>query len=50
MTSIFLGGAIGTALARPLCEAAGWPAIILVGGVLPVIALVAFVCREPERV
>ncbi|SFL54897.1 Predicted arabinose efflux permease, MFS family [Azotobacter beijerinckii] len=46
MTSIFIGGAIGSALASPLYEAAGWSAIILVGGALPVIALFSFVCRE----
>lgn len=32
MISIFIGGAIGSALAGPLYEAAGWPAVMLVGG------------------
>ena len=31
MISIFIGGAIGSALAGPLYEAAGWPAVMLVG-------------------
>lgn len=35
MTSIFVGGAIGSALASSLYEAAGWSAIVLAGAVLP---------------
>jgi predicted MFS family arabinose efflux permease len=49
MTSIFVGGAIGSALASPLYELAGWPAIALAGGLLPLIALIGFVYAEPAR-
>ncbi|MDH1263238.1 MFS transporter [Pseudomonas sp. GD03944] len=41
MTSIFIGGAIGSALGSPLYEALGWPAIVMAGAALPAIALVA---------
>ncbi|SNS95321.1 MFS transporter [Pseudomonas segetis] len=49
MTSIFIGGAIGSALASPLYEMAGWPAISLAGGLLPLIALAFFAYAEPKR-
>ena len=42
MTSIFLGGAIGSALASSLYEQQGWHGVALVGAGLPLIALVVF--------
>lgn len=41
MTSIFIGGAIGSGLAGVLYEHGGWSSIIIVGSVLPLIALLS---------
>ncbi|WP_245222922.1 MFS transporter, partial [Pseudomonas gingeri] len=42
MTSIFIGGAIGSALASTLYEQGGWLAIMAVGSALPLLALLSF--------
>ncbi|WNW09723.1 MFS transporter [Pseudomonas sp. DTU_2021_1001937_2_SI_NGA_ILE_001] len=42
MTSIFIGGAIGSAVASLLFEHGGWTAILVAGTALPGLALLAF--------
>lgn len=42
MTSIFVGGAIGSALASSLYEQNGWHGIVLLGAGLPLVALLMF--------
>ncbi|CAM4029070.1 putative MFS-type transporter YdeR [Pseudomonas reidholzensis] len=42
MTSIFLGGAAGSAVASPLYAQFGWHGVAMVGAGLPVLALVMF--------
>lgn len=42
MTSIFVGGALGSALASGLYEHRGWQGVIALGASLPVLALVVF--------
>lgn len=42
MTSIFLGGALGSAVASPLYTQFGWHGVVLVGAGLPLLALVVF--------
>ncbi|MEA9977952.1 MULTISPECIES: MFS transporter [unclassified Pseudomonas] len=42
MTSIFIGGAIGSAVASVLYEQGGWLWIVLVGSAMPLIALISF--------
>ncbi|MFJ4143849.1 MFS transporter [Pseudomonas sp. NPDC089734] len=42
MTSIFIGGAIGSSVASVLFDHGGWVWIIVVGTVLPLLALLAF--------
>ncbi|MFK7699801.1 MFS transporter [Pseudomonas caspiana] len=42
MTSIFVGGAIGSALASSLYEQNGWHGVVLLGAGLPLIALAVF--------
>lgn len=49
MTSIFIGGAIGSALASPLYEAAGWLVIAMAGAALPAAALVALLWFGRQR-
>ncbi|WP_261534905.1 MFS transporter, partial [Burkholderia multivorans] len=39
MTSIFIGGAVGSALASPLYEHGGWPLVAAVAGAFPIVAL-----------
>jgi predicted MFS family arabinose efflux permease len=39
MTSIFIGGAVGSSLASSLYERGGWGAIMICGSALPLIAL-----------
>ncbi|WP_437882906.1 MFS transporter [Pseudomonas sp. LRF_L74] len=48
MTSIFIGGASGSALASPLYEQGGWTAIVLLGSALPLVALVCFLLGRRE--
>lgn len=47
MTSIFIGGAIGSALASPIYEQFGWQGTALLGAGLPLLGLLLFVSREP---
>jgi len=42
MTSIFIGGALGSALASSLYEHGGWTLIAIVASVFPVIALLHY--------
>ncbi|WP_214346630.1 MFS transporter [Pseudomonas congelans] len=42
MTSIFIGGAIGSAVASPLFDHGGWTWVLIAGTTLPLIALLAF--------
>ncbi|MCJ8179381.1 MFS transporter [Pseudomonas viridiflava] len=42
MTSIFIGGAIGSAVASPLFDHGGWTWVMIAGTALPLIALLAF--------
>ncbi|MBI6669578.1 MFS transporter [Pseudomonas syringae] len=42
MTSIFIGGAIGSAVASPLFDHGGWSWVLIAGTALPLIALLAF--------
>ena len=42
MTSIFIGGAIGSAIASPLFDHGGWSWVLIAGTTLPLIALLAF--------
>ncbi len=42
MTSIFIGGAVGSSIASLLYEQGGWQAIAALGAGLPLLALVAF--------
>ncbi|WP_460425487.1 MFS transporter [Azotobacter armeniacus] len=46
MTSIFMGGAIGSAVAGTLYEHMGWPGVISVGSMLPLLALLVFYSRN----
>ena len=43
MTTFFLGGAVGSALASPLLETFGWTAVCLVGAGAPALSLLYFV-------
>ncbi|QXI30845.1 MFS transporter [Pseudomonas vanderleydeniana] len=49
MTSIFIGGAIGSAVASSLYEQAGWAAIMALGSALPLVALVSFLVVASRR-
>ena len=46
MTSIFVGGAIGSALASPVYERFGWSGTALLAAGLPLLALLAFIGKE----
>ncbi|MGS0943108.1 MFS transporter [Pseudomonas luteola] len=46
MTSIFIGGATGSAIASTVYERGGWSAIVLVGSSLPLLALLFFGIRR----
>lgn len=43
MASIFIGGATGSALASPLYDRFGWTGIAVAAGIIPLLALLAFV-------
>lgn len=43
MTSIFLGGAVGSLIASPLYEAGGWTSVALVAAGMPLISLIGYV-------
>ncbi|MND97906.1 Major Facilitator Superfamily protein [compost metagenome] len=45
MTSIFLGGALGSAVASALFSQFGWQGVALVGAGLPGVALVVFLLK-----
>lgn len=49
MTSIFVGGAAGSAVASPLYNAMGWTGIVLGGGVLVLATIAAFFVHQRER-
>jgi predicted MFS family arabinose efflux permease len=42
MTSIFMGGAIGSVIASALYDHGGWTWVVVVGSVFPVLALCVF--------
>ncbi|MCD5995501.1 MFS transporter [Pseudomonas sp. CDFA 602] len=42
MTSIFIGGSIGSAVASPLYHHGGWAWVVIAGSALPLIALLGF--------
>ena len=48
MTSIFVGGASGSAMASELYERGGWTAVVIVAGLLPAMALLRFL-RDERR-
>ncbi|MNO02752.1 hypothetical protein D3C81_2232490 [compost metagenome] len=45
MTSIFLGGALGSAVASAVFSQFGWQGVALVGAGLPGVALVIFLAK-----
>jgi predicted MFS family arabinose efflux permease len=46
MTSIFLGGAIGSAAASSIYEQGGWPLVLRIGSAIPLVALIGFVIND----
>ncbi|TFY92114.1 MFS transporter [Pseudomonas kairouanensis] len=50
MTSIFIGGAFGSAIASSVYEHGGWLGVMLVGSAFPLVALLRFLsaAREPS--
>ena len=46
MTSIFIGGAVGSAIASTLFDHGGWSWIVMAGSAFPLIALVAFLTHQ----
>lgn len=46
VTSIFIGGALGSAFASSLYEAAGWHGVVVLGMSLPLVGLVIFLVRS----
>jgi len=54
MTTMFVGGALGSSLAAAAWHRGGWPVVCVLGGVLPIGALVLSLARrraaEPQRV
>ncbi|SEP85757.1 Predicted arabinose efflux permease, MFS family [Pseudomonas sp. NFACC02] len=49
MTSIFIGGAIGSVVASALYDHGGWTWIVIAGSAFPLIALLAFLKNPPRR-
>jgi predicted MFS family arabinose efflux permease len=49
MTSIFIGGAVGSSLASSLYEQGGWGAIVICGSALPLIALACVLVNWRRR-
>jgi predicted MFS family arabinose efflux permease len=45
MTSIFLGGALGSLLASPLYERLGWGSFVCLAALVPAVAAVLFFTR-----
>ena len=46
MTSIFVGGAVGSMMASPLYERFGWSTALYTAALLPVLALLVFVVKH----
>ena len=49
MTSIFIGGAIGSSLASAVFDHGGWQAIVVLGSVFPLLALVVFLVSDRKH-
>ncbi|WP_419735573.1 MFS transporter [Pseudomonas sp. COR18] len=49
MTSIFVGGALGSMVASPLYEGFGWTTAILTAAAIPALALVIFLARHAGK-
>ena len=49
MTSIFVGGAVGSLIASPLYEAGGWTAIALVATGMPLISLIGYLVTTKKQ-
>ncbi|MGI4839249.1 MAG: MFS transporter [Janthinobacterium lividum] len=49
MTSIFIGGAVGSSLASSLYERGGWGAIVICGSALPLVALACLLVNSRRR-
>jgi predicted MFS family arabinose efflux permease len=49
MTSIFIGGAVGSSLASSLYESGGWGYIVALGSALPLLALACFTFNSRRR-
>ncbi|GLK89709.1 MFS transporter [Pseudomonas turukhanskensis] len=49
MTAIFVGGALGSALASALFDHTGWLGIVALGSAFPLLALAVFVLSERKR-
>jgi predicted MFS family arabinose efflux permease len=49
VTSIFIGGALGSAFASSLYERAGWAGVVALGTALPLVALALFCWRSRAR-
>ncbi|MCD2472019.1 MFS transporter [Jiella sp. MQZ9-1] len=49
MTTFFIGGAIGSALASPVLEAFGWLGICVIGMAMPAVALFYFVVVDGKK-
>ena len=48
MTSIFIGGAFGSAIASSVYEHGGWLGVMLVGSAFPLIALLRFLSASRQ--
>jgi len=46
MTSIFIGGALGSAIASSIYEQGGWVLIVKVGSAIPLVALISFLINS----
>lgn len=49
MTTIFLGGAVGSAIASSVYNHGGWLWVVVLGSIFPMIALVAFSKNNPSK-
>ncbi|KAA1153861.1 MFS transporter [Pseudoalteromonas sp. FUC4] len=49
MTSIFVGGAVGSLIASPLYEAGGWTGIALVATCMPLISLIGYLVTTKKQ-
>ena len=48
MTSIFIGGALGSSIASAVYSHGGWLWIMIVGSAFPLLALLRFACVSDE--